>query len=178
MAEKFRYNPPFERMYDLIVVTQPFGWVNNHFHDGVDFAPRHGHDNLLRYPSVSQIYEEGWHPVSGWYVKFYAQFIDNREFDWRYNHMAHRSPHRAKNGFRRWTETIVDGRKISGWAFGTVGRKDKVDVGQWAGTIGSTGYSTGTHCHLMTIDDKGIKRDPELICENWRLVEEAKERGY
>lgn len=119
-------------------------------HWGLDLAPDMGHDMLLRYMANSRILSEGWHPISGWYVWYEATIWDKRKWRILYAHMAHRSPHRA-------------------WDF--------VDVGQWAGTIGSTGNSTGNHVHIEIIPDWGLsvhrnmRIDPKFAMEQMELID-------
>ena len=156
----FRYNPPLNKPYRI---TSRFGYrradgstaglyeVTNEFHWATDYAPLPNHDLLLRYVSSGVVTKEGWHPKSGWFVYYSADFIDDRRYTVFYAHMAHRSPLKAGERF---------------------------DVGQWAGTIGSTGMATGLHLHASIVDDLGIPRDPEIWLENVRLIAEAKKRGY
>lgn len=118
-------------------------------HWGLDLAPNSGHDMLLRYMTKGRILREGWDPVSGWYVWYEAEIWDNRRWQILYAHMAHRSPHRAG---------------------------DRIDVGQWAGTIGSTGNSTGNHVHIEIIPDysapahQNMRIDPQLAMEQMELI--------
>lgn len=148
----FRFRWPIDQPYKETSYFWYRGDVG--FHDGLDLAPLPGHDMLLRYVSTGRVIREGWHNISGWYVVYEADIWDDRKWIISYNHMAHRSPHRAGDTF---------------------------DVGQWAGTLGSTGYSTGVHCHFYIQPDygpPGMKLDPKIGFEQMDLVAKARERGY
>lgn len=147
----FTYNPPLNQPYKE---TSYFWHRTDGFHDGLDLAPLPGHDMLLRYVANGRILREGWHDVSGWYVEYEIDIWDGRKWVVSYNHMAEKSPHR---------------------------KGDKIEVGQWAGIIGSTGNSTGNHVHIyMKVDfgPKDMKVDPKIYLEQMELVAKAKANGF
>ena len=105
-------------------------------HIGLDILPID--DTILFYMGNGKVLREGWDRMSGWYVYYRYYIWDGRHVDVLYAHMKHQSPHRA-------------GTEIS--------------VGQWAGTIGSTGNSTGPHLHLEVEDSAVYPRhrlDPKF----------------
>lgn len=132
---KTKYSPPLNRPYKE---TSYFWFRGKTFHDGLDLAPLPGHDMLLRYMTAGRILAEGWNNISGWWVQYEMNIFDGRKWVAEYHHMAHRSPHRAG---------------------------DKVDVGQWAGTIGATGASTGNHVHIRMKVDFGLGIQPNMFVD-------------
>lgn len=143
---KPKFSPPINRPYR----ESSFFWLRSGvMHWGLDLAPLAGHDMLLRYMTKGTVLKEGWDNISGWYVWYQAEIWDNRKWQVLYAHMAHRSPHRAGN---------------------------RIDVGQWAGTIGSTGNSTGNHVHIEIIPDYSLpvhanmRIDPKLAMEQMELI--------
>lgn len=143
---KPNFSPPINQPYAITSYFAPRGGV---FHDGLDLAPRGNHDFLLRYMTKGRILREGWDNRGGWYVIYEAEIWDNRRWQIEYWHMAHRSPHRAG---------------------------DRIDVGQWSGTIGSTGSaSTGAHVHIRIRPDYGPWYiDPKLAMEQMELIGKVK----
>lgn len=114
-------------------------------HIGLDILPID--DTILFYMGKGTVLREGWHPVSGWYVWYRLQIWDNRTVDVLYAHLASRITKRAGQS---------------------------VDVGEWCGTMGSTGNSTGTHLHLEVVDNavySGHRLDPKFFMEQAQLID-------
>ena len=140
----FRYNPPVERMGELTEITSRFGFRGSEFHYGLDIVPLPPHDGLLRFISTGKVLREAFHPISGNFVEYEANYIDNRKWKILYAHLAKRCP---------------------------LGVGEKFDVGEWAGIIGETGHATGRHVHIEMTPDWSIQRvDPEAWLENWRFI--------
>lgn len=118
----------------LLRITQGWGIKNPSYeqfgfsrHNGTDMAP--GQDNKIYWPVTNcRVYDTDWGDATGWRIK--ANTLDAYEFpDGKTAHVNLIMMHMAAK---------------SPIPVGTI-----VNVGDFVGFTGSTGFSTGPHTHVM-----------------------------